>query len=99
MEEGMTGIQWARVLVSMVVVFLVVELEKALVDPVLMPIVRPVLAFFANHSPRWLWVVNPKKVNITVGCCHAAPCRVAPLLVHPWCGNLSRICCQSAVTS
>jgi magnesium-transporting ATPase (P-type) len=62
MQDGMDGVQWARVLVCMVVVFLVVEAEKALVDPVLMPIVRPVLDFISNHSPRCLWLPNPKKV-------------------------------------
>eukprot|EP00878_Enallax_costatus_P016478 GHUV01017284.1.p1 GENE.GHUV01017284.1~~GHUV01017284.1.p1 ORF type:complete len:303 (+),score=63.34 GHUV01017284.1:644-1552(+) len=58
MPEGMLGVQWARVIVSMIIVFLVVELEKALVDPVLMPIVGPVLDFISDHSPRWL--KNPK---------------------------------------
>lgn len=62
MPEAMGGIQWVRVLVCMVVVFLVVEAEKALVDPVLMPIVRPVLDFAANHSPRFLWLPNPKRM-------------------------------------
>jgi magnesium-transporting ATPase (P-type) len=62
MQDGMDGVQWARVLVCMVVVFLVVEAEKALVDPVLMPVVRPVLDFVANHSPRCLWLPNPKRV-------------------------------------
>jgi magnesium-transporting ATPase (P-type) len=60
--EPMDGVQWARVLISMVVVFLVVEAEKALVDPVLMPIVRPVLDFIADHSPRCLWLPTPKRI-------------------------------------
>lgn len=54
MPEGMLGVQWARVFVCMVVVFVVVEIEKALVDPVLMPVVRPVLDFVSDHSPAWL---------------------------------------------
>lgn len=58
MPEGMLGIQWARVIVCMIIVYLVVELEKVLVDPVLMPVVRPVLDFIADHSPSWLR--NPK---------------------------------------
>lgn len=60
MPEGMTGIQWARVIVCMIIVYLVVELEKALVDPVLMPVVRPVLDFIGDHSPAWLR--HPKKL-------------------------------------
>jgi hypothetical protein len=36
MPEGMQGIQWARVFGCMVAIFFIVELEKALVDPVLM---------------------------------------------------------------
>lgn len=54
MGEGMSGIQWARVFVAMVAVFFIVEIEKALVDPVLMPMVRPVLDFISNHCPNWL---------------------------------------------
>ena len=38
----------------MVAVYLIVELEKALVDPLLMPFVRPVLNFAARHTPAWL---------------------------------------------
>lgn len=54
MPEGMMGIQWARVLVSMVIVYIVVEIEKALVDPLLMPMVRPLLEFIEEHSPKFL---------------------------------------------
>lgn len=54
MPEGMLGIQWARVLVCMVIVYIVVEVEKALVDPLLMPMVRPVLDFIEEHSPKFL---------------------------------------------
>ncbi|WIA15444.1 hypothetical protein OEZ85_002091 [Tetradesmus obliquus] len=54
MPEGMQGIQWARVFGCMVAIFLIVEAEKALVDPVLMPVVRPVLDFIAAHVPSWL---------------------------------------------
>ena len=60
--EAMTGIQWARVVVSMVALYLLVEIEKALVDPVLMPIIRPVLAFIERHTPEWL-AVDRKSIN------------------------------------
>lgn len=61
MGEGMSGIQWARALVSMVIVYVVVEIEKRLVDPVLMPIVRPILQFIEDHTPSWLSMPRPKK--------------------------------------
>ncbi|KAI8475578.1 MAG: cation transporting ATPase [Monoraphidium minutum] len=54
MDEGMSGFQWLRVLGCMVVVYVVVEVEKALVDPILMPFVRPILDFIDRHSPRFL---------------------------------------------
>lgn len=60
MSDGMTGIQWARVLVCMIVVYAIVEIEKALVDPVLMPIVRPFLTFVERHSPKFLRI--PRKI-------------------------------------
>ncbi|WIA38354.1 hypothetical protein OEZ86_001687 [Tetradesmus obliquus] len=62
MGEGMSGIQWARALVSMVIVYFVVEFEKALVDPVLMPLlVRPVLNWVEKHTPDWLSMPKPHK--------------------------------------
>lgn len=54
MPQGMYGIQWVRVLICMVIVYIVVEIEKALVDPVLMPVVGPVLDFIDEHSPKFL---------------------------------------------
>jgi hypothetical protein len=54
MPDGMYGIQWVRVIIAMIIVYVVVEVEKALVDPVLMPIVRPILEFIEDHSPRFL---------------------------------------------
>jgi hypothetical protein len=56
MREAMVGIQWARVIVCMFVVYIVVEIEKALVDPLLMPMVSPVLDFIDKHSPKFLHV-------------------------------------------
>jgi len=74
MPEGMLGIQWARVLVCMVVVYIVVEVEKALVDPLLMPMVRPVLDFIEEHSPKFLRLpaaalgaIVPSKVKAIAG--------------------------------
>lgn len=58
--SGMTGAQWARVLVSMVVVYAIVEVEKALVDPVLMPFIRPILHWIEEHTPTWLQTVNTR---------------------------------------
>lgn len=56
MSEAMVGIQWARVIVCMFVVYIVVEIEKALVDPLLMPMVSPVLDFIDQHTPKFLHV-------------------------------------------
>jgi hypothetical protein len=58
--NGMDGVQWARAIASMFIVYAVVEVEKRLVDPVLMPIVRPVLQFIENHTPQWLSMPVPK---------------------------------------
>jgi magnesium-transporting ATPase (P-type) len=53
MDHGMEGIQWARVMVCMVVTYIIVECEKALVDPCLMPMVSPVMDWIGNHLPSW----------------------------------------------
>jgi magnesium-transporting ATPase (P-type) len=54
MGDGMGWVQWVRVLVSMVVVFLVVEAEKAMIDPVVKPCLWPVLRWAEQHTPSWL---------------------------------------------
>lgn len=72
MGEGMSGIQWARALMGMVIVYVVVEIEKVLVDPVLMPIVRPVLQFIEDHTPEWLSMPKPKNWK---GCRNAGAVR------------------------
>ncbi|KAG1675876.1 hypothetical protein FOA52_001533 [Chlamydomonas sp. UWO 241] len=54
--DGMDALQWARVMVCMVVVYVIVEVEKALVDPLLMPLVRPLINAIAKHSPGCLRV-------------------------------------------
>jgi hypothetical protein len=51
---GQGGWAWLRVIIASIVLYIIVEIEKALVDPVLMPIVRPVLNFVGDHSPGWL---------------------------------------------
>ncbi|KAI8475580.1 MAG: calcium transporting ATPase [Monoraphidium minutum] len=60
MSDGMSGFQWLRVLGCMVAVYFIVELEKALVDPFLMPFVRPILDWIDRHSPKFLHI--PKKM-------------------------------------
>jgi potassium/sodium efflux P-type ATPase len=53
--EGMDGYQWIRVLVCMVVIYIVVEFEKAVLDPILMPLVaRPFLKVAGRLTPAWL---------------------------------------------
>eukprot|EP00775_Hariotina_reticulata_P004052 gene4052-4299_t len=59
---SMAGIQWVRALVSLVIVYVVVEIEKALVDPLLMPLVRPVLRMIENILPSWLKMPKPRKL-------------------------------------
>jgi len=54
MPEGMAGIQWARAFGAMFVVYAIVEIEKALVDPIMMPIVRPAMDFLAGWMPSCL---------------------------------------------
>ncbi|GBF97304.1 carbonate dehydratase [Raphidocelis subcapitata] len=48
------GIPWARIAVSMVITYAVVEVEKALIDPVIVPLLRPVLRWINGHAPKWL---------------------------------------------
>lgn len=62
--QGMTGLQWARVAVCMAIIYAVVEVEKALVDPVLMPLIRPVLTFLENITPKWLTVDRPLRERL-----------------------------------
>ena len=74
MTGSMDGIQWARVVVCTAIVFVLVEVEKALVDPLLMPILRPVLAWLEDHTPDFLSVKQSAKslkggcVRCTRGC-------------------------------
>ena len=72
MGDGMGWVQWVRVLVSMVVVFLVVEVEKALIDPVIKPCLWPVLRWLEHHSPSWLKSKPPSLRQIE---CLAKPWR------------------------
>ncbi|KAF6261592.1 cation transporting ATPase [Scenedesmus sp. NREL 46B-D3] len=68
--EALVGVQVARVAVCMVVIYAIVEVEKALVDPVLMPMIRPVLRFLENITPEWLTVEHSKPLFIK---CMQAP--------------------------
>jgi hypothetical protein len=52
--SAMEGYQWGRVAVCMVTVYAIVEIEKALVDPLFMPLLRPVFKFIEDHTPDWL---------------------------------------------
>jgi magnesium-transporting ATPase (P-type) len=53
--EGMDGYQWIRVLACMILVYVIVEIEKALVDPVLMPlVVKPLFKVLGRWTPAWL---------------------------------------------
>jgi Cation transporting ATPase, C-terminus len=54
MPEAIAPISWARVLTSMVIVFFVVEFEKAFLTAVLMPIIRPLMDWMARITPKWL---------------------------------------------
>lgn len=57
-------LQWARILVCMVVVFIIVEIEKLLVDPLLMPLVRPLLRALGWLAPQALHVpTNPSNIR------------------------------------
>lgn len=60
MDDGMDGIQWARVIVCMFVVYIVVEIEKQLVDPIMMPIVRPCFNFLSKFTPKY-FQYNPSE--------------------------------------
>lgn len=50
-----------------VITYAVVEVEKALVDPVLMPVVRPVLEFLEDITPNWLRIPQ-NRVSLWKGC-------------------------------
>jgi hypothetical protein len=51
-----------------IITYIVVEIEKALVDPLLMPwVVRPVLEFLEDITPNWLRMPQ-NRVSIWKGC-------------------------------
>lgn len=66
--EAMTGLQWLRVFVCMVIVYTAVEVEKALVDPLLMPMIKPVLRWFESHTPQFLSVDKPLSARLARIC-------------------------------
>lgn len=50
------------------ITYVVVEIEKALVDPLLMPwVVRPVLEFLEDITPNWLRIPE-NRVSLWRGC-------------------------------
>ncbi|GBF96342.1 carbonate dehydratase [Raphidocelis subcapitata] len=61
--EALGGLAWLRAIVCMLVVYGVVEAEKALVDPFFMPILRPAFRWAEAHTPGWLSVnaLNPAR--------------------------------------
>ncbi|KAI8462702.1 MAG: cation transporting ATPase [Monoraphidium minutum] len=61
--EPMAGMAWLRAIICMAVVYVIVEVEKALVDPVVMPILRPLFKWASDHTPAWLSVnaANPMR--------------------------------------
>lgn len=66
--EPMEGLQWLRVFVCMLIVYFIVEVEKALVDPLLMPIIKPVLRWFERHTPSFLSVDQPLSARLARVC-------------------------------
>jgi hypothetical protein len=66
--EAMTGLQWLRVFVCMVIVYTAVEVEKALVDPLLMPMIKPVLRWFESLTPQFLSVDKPLSARLARIC-------------------------------
>lgn len=51
--QGINGWQWLRVIIISVILFFVVEIEKALVDPLLFPMVKPFLKKLGLVTPRY----------------------------------------------
>lgn len=66
--EPMHGLQWLRVFVCMAVVYFIVEMEKVLVDPLLMPIIKPVLRWCERHTPQFLSVDQPLSARLARIC-------------------------------
>ncbi len=46
--DGLNWQGWVKSLVGMVFIYAVVEIEKALVDPVMVPLVRPLFNFLSG---------------------------------------------------
>ena len=51
---GLGGLAWARIFTAMAVIYIIVEIEKALLDPVLVPMLRPLVDFVRRHAPKFL---------------------------------------------
>jgi hypothetical protein len=60
----------------------VVEVEKALVDPVLMPwVVNPVFEFLEDHTPNWLRMPQ-NRVSLWKGCKRPGARAGGPMTKH-----------------
>jgi hypothetical protein len=66
--EAMTGLQWLRVFVTMCIVYGIVEVEKALVDPLLMPMIKPFLRWCEARTPQCLSVDQPLSARFAKLC-------------------------------
>eukprot|EP00775_Hariotina_reticulata_P003424 gene3424-3696_t len=66
-------LMWGRVAVCMAIIYLTVEAEKALVDPVLMPMIRPVLRALENITPAWLSADQPLAARLIPRACRKMP--------------------------
>ena len=73
MPEGIDPIQWASAACAMVAVYIIVEIEKALVDPIMMPIIRPLFRFIGKLAPSGLKYVpdnstpTERQTGVTMG--------------------------------
>ncbi|KAF8067390.1 ctpF [Scenedesmus sp. PABB004] len=66
--SAVSGVQAGRIAVCMAAVFIIVEVEKALVDPLLMPLVRPLLAALEAATPACLAVDAPLSARLARAC-------------------------------
>ncbi|KIY93550.1 cation transporting ATPase [Monoraphidium neglectum] len=73
-QAPMNGIQWARTICCIAAVYLIVEAEKAAVDPIVMPVLRPAMSWMEARVPSWLsfdW--SPERARRAAAALCAAP--------------------------
>lgn len=75
MPEGIEPRAWASAAVAMVLVYVLVEVEKALVDPIMMPIVRPAINAISNCAPSFLRLKEQRNLTTESRTPIAAPKR------------------------